>query len=124
MPRILLVADHVGAFEELAPSLGREAGAQILWAHDGAAALRRVDDDRPDLVIVDEFIGETSGLDWIRQLIAINAFIQTAVVSRLPREAFHEAAEGLGVMTPLPPRPGENEARPLVEALRRMPESN
>ena len=118
MPRILLVADQVEAFEELARSLDREGTIDVHWAHDDAAALERVAADTPDLVVVDATIGDTNGLDWIRRLVGVNAFVQTAVVSRLPHEAFHEAAEGLGIMAQLPPRPGKNDAQRVVKALR------
>ena len=90
MLRILLVADQTFAFEELARFLIDEGQADILWAHDSQTALEKAAADAPDLVIVDESIGDVQGLDWIQRLIRVNAFIQTAAVSRLPHEVFHE----------------------------------
>lgn len=117
MPRILLVADRIDAFEELARSLDRENDMEIFWAHDGDAAVDMAAAESPQLVIVDETIGETSGLEVIRRLISANAFIQTATVSRLDPEAFHEASEGLGIMAQLPPRPTQADARQLLRTL-------
>jgi hypothetical protein len=51
----------------------------------------------------------------------VNAFIQTAVVSRLSHDAFHEASEGLGVLAQLPPAPGRDDARRILEMLRQLP---
>jgi len=118
MPRILLVADQKEALEELAGVLDHEEEVEILWAHDGEAALTSVADNSPPLVVVDETVGGDSGLDLIRRLIGIDAFIQTAAVSPLPHDAFHEASEGLGIMAQLPPRPGPAEAQQLLQTLR------
>lgn len=120
MSRILLVVDQMDTFEELADALRQEGGAEILWAHDSENAFSKVADDPPDLVIVDETIGETSGLDWIRRLMEVNAFIHTAAVSSLSHEEFHETSEGLGIMDQLPPRPGKADAQRIVNTLRQF----
>ena len=122
MPRILLVVDRCDTFEELAEALHHDGGAEIQWAPDSATALNNVAANAPDLVIVDEYIGETSGLDWIRHLMGVNAFIQTAAVSRLPHEHFHETSEGLGIMAQLPPRPGKTDARRVLEMMSKFPD--
>lgn len=120
MSRILLVVDQMDTFEELAGALHQEGGAEILWAHDSETAFSKVAADPPDLVIVDETIGETSGLDWIRRLMEVNAFIHTAAVSGLSHEEFHETSEGLGIMDQLPPRPGKTDAQRIVNTLRQF----
>jgi len=122
MPRILLVVDRVDTFEELAGALHHEGDAEIQWAHDSETAFSKVAAYAPDLVIVDAYIGEVKGLDWIRRLISVNAFIQTAAVSRLTHEDFHETAEGLGIMAQLPPRPGKTDARRVLEMISKLPD--
>jgi len=118
MPRILLVADQVDALEELAQALCAENQVEVLWAHDGEAALQSVAAHSPALAVVDASLGGESGLEWIQRLISVDAFIQTAAVSALPHAAFHEASEGLGVMTQLPPNPGPSDAKELLKTLR------
>ncbi|MCB2169740.1 MAG: hypothetical protein KQI78_18940 [Deltaproteobacteria bacterium] len=120
MSRILLVVDQMDTFEELADALHQGGGAEILWAHDSESAFDQVADNPPDLVVVDETIGETSGLDWIRRLMGVNAFIHTAAVSGLPHEEFHETSEGLGIMDQLQPRPGKTDAQRLLNTLRQF----
>lgn len=118
MHRIMLVADQVDRLEELTRTLGREKELEIDWAHSSEAALERVKDDPPTLVVVDETIDGHSGLELIRRLIGVNAFIQTAAVSSLSSGDFHEASEGLGIMSQLPPCPGEADAQKLLQTLR------
>ncbi len=120
MPRILIVAEKADAFEELARALDEVPDVEILWAHDGPAALEKAAAESPDLIVVDEFVGGGNGLEWIRRLMDVNAFIQTAAVSRQPLDAFHEASEGLGIMAQLPPRPGKFEAKRLLKTLRQL----
>jgi hypothetical protein len=61
------------------------------------------------------------GLDLVRRLLPINALINTAVISDLPPETFHEASEGLGIMAQLPPNPTTSNAREFWDRLKRMP---
>ena len=121
MPHILLVSDQTDTFQELAETLQTDPAIDIGWAHDGQTAMERAAGQSPDLVILDETVGGTSGLEWIRRLMAVNAFVQTGVVSRLPHDAFHEASEGLGILVQLPPAPGRDDARQILAALRQLP---
>jgi DNA-binding NtrC family response regulator len=116
--QILIVADRTDDLKDLAQTLGREKDIEIRWVHDAQNALESIAAEAPDLVVVDETVGGRSGLDWIRRLIEVNAFVQTAAVSGLPHEAFHEAAEGLGVMVQLPPRPLPPDATRLLHTWR------
>ena len=118
MPRILLVADQVEPLDELAQTLSAEKEIEVVWAHDGEAAMESVAADSPTLVVVDASIAGDSGLDLIQRLISVDAFIQTAAVSPLPHDAFHEASEGLGIMAQLPPRPSQTDALKLLQTLR------
>ena len=120
MPRILIAAEKTGKFEELARALDAVPDVEILWAHDGPEALDKAAAESPDLVVVDEFLGGLSGLEWVRRLMGVNAFIQTATVSPQPMDAFHEASEGLGIMAQLPPRPGKFEAELLLRTLKQL----
>ncbi len=120
MPRILIVADQVDSFQELACGLNSVPDVETLWARDGESALTRIAADSPDLVIVDEAVGEVSGLEWIRRLMAVNAFIPAAAVSSLPHDMFHEASEGLGIMAQLPLHPGRSEAEQLLKTLHQL----
>ena len=74
-------------------------------------AIHMVDYHAPALIIVDEKVGKLSGLDLVRRIIEINAFVNTAVLTSLAEEEFHHCSEGLGILSALPARPEERQAR-------------
>jgi len=53
-------------------------------------------------------------------LLMVNALVNTAVVSPLADEEFHEASEGLGILCRLPLTPGAGEATDLLHQLRKV----
>jgi DNA-binding NarL/FixJ family response regulator len=70
-----------------------------------------------DLVIADERLPDMTGLVFAEKLVKKAPLVNCALVSPLSKEAFHEAGEGLGLLGQLPPRPGETDARNLMERL-------
>jgi YesN/AraC family two-component response regulator len=67
-----------------------------------------------DLVIADEYLGDMTGIDFIREVVSKKPMVNSAVISSLPPEDFHHASEGLGILMQLPVRPnGEDAARLL-----------
>ena len=61
---------------------------------------------------------DTDSLDLVREMIGVNAMVNTAVVSSLSDREFHDAGEGLGILCRLPLEPGDKEARELLQKLR------
>ena len=117
MPHILMAANKRETLETLARALKAESTVTLEWAHDRTRALVRIAERRPDLVVVDEYVGYLTNLEFIRQIIDVDASARTAAVSRLPRRTFREVAEGLGVLAQLPPRPGVLDAERLLALL-------
>ena len=52
-----------------------------------------------DLVIVDEQLDDMSGIEFVGRLVQVNPLVNTAIVGSLSDEDFHEATEGLGVLS-------------------------
>ncbi len=73
-----------------------------------------------DAVIADEQVEGGSGLEFVRELLRSNPFINCALVSSLYPEEFHEATEGYGVFMQLPVHSGKEEARELVSHLEKI----
>ena len=71
----------------------------------------------PILIIVDEQVGALSGLDLVRRLMKVNAFLNTVVLSTMSHEDFHLLTEGLGILAKLSIQPGEKEADRIFELL-------
>lgn len=118
--KMLLVTPAPANSVHFANSLRAECGGSLLQAGECAQALEKVSEDKPGLVIVDESLRGTSALEFIRQIVNLDAFVNVAVMSGLPEEAFHETYEGLGVLAQLPPRPGRKEALELLAKYRQV----
>ncbi len=117
MRRILVLTETPPRFTDFATILRDEGAAECMWAETPETGLERVAADRPQLVVVDETIGGAPGLEWVKQLLTVDAFVNTAVISSLDEAAFHEAGEGLGVALHLSPDPGEADARKVLDWL-------
>lgn len=120
MHRILIVTAHRKSLSAFAAALEESQDVQVAWADSGQAAVSDVMKHPPLGVVIDENLLDMPGLDLVRRLLPINAMINTAVVSELPREDFHEASEGLGVMAQLPPNPAPDDARNILAQFKRM----
>ena len=72
------------------------------------------------LPIIDIELPDTEPLPLVQELLTVNAMVNTAVVSPLTEEEFHEASEGLGILAHLPLRPGRSDAAELLRKLRQI----
>ncbi|MDQ3695049.1 MAG: response regulator transcription factor [Chloroflexota bacterium] len=90
--RILVVDDDAEIRASLRRGLGT-AGFAVLLAEDGAAALRRVRDDPPDLVVLDIMMPGLDGLDVVRRLRAGDEALP--VVMLTARDAVPDRVAGL-----------------------------
>jgi two-component SAPR family response regulator len=70
-----------------------------------------------DLVIADENLGDMTGIDFIRKVVSKKPMVNSAAISSLPPEDFHQASEGLGILMQLPVRPNEEDAARLLRHL-------
>lgn len=120
MHRILIVTAHRKSLSAFAAALEQSQDVQVAWADSGQAAVSDVMKHPPLGVVIDENLLDMPGLDLVRRLLPINAMINTAVMSELPRDDFHEASEGLGVMAQLPPNPAPDDARNILAQFKRM----
>lgn len=118
MLKLLLVSNTHVSFSQFIPVLKENDDVEVILAGSGKAALEIVIGDTIDLVVTDEEIGDMSGLDFAKELITTNPMINCVAVSSLPEKDFHEASEGLGLMTNLPVQPGRKDAKELLKNLR------
>ncbi len=117
MIKILLVTSEREPFSEFARILTKKDDLELSWATTGQEALEALSNSPVDLVIVDENIGNMTGIEFMKKLLPINPMINCAVVSPLAPEDFHEASEGLGVLMQLPFSPGKLDAENLLHRL-------
>ena len=118
MLRLLLVTPDRDSLAGFASAVEGNDDVELIWSGSGEKALVMVADAPVDLVVTDETLGDMTGLEVAERLLSINPMINCAAVSQLSPEDFHEASEGLGLLAQLPPVPGEEQARALLEHLR------
>jgi len=117
MIKILLVTSEREPFSEFDRVLKKKDDVELSWASTGQEALETISENPVDLVIVNENIGDMTGIEFMKKLLPINPMINCAAVSPLSPEEFHEASEGLGVLMQLPVSPGRLDAENLLQRL-------
>ena len=120
MIKLLLITPEKEPFSEFTSALTQNDDVELTWASTGNEALILLSENPVDLVIVNENIGDMTGIEFMKKLLPINPMINCAAVSPLPPEEFHEASEGLGVLVQLPVDPGEFEAEDLLKRLKHL----
>jgi len=100
--------------------LGREADTELVPAATGAAGLAALKGKQIDVAIVDEQFDDMSGIAFANQAVKVNPLVNTALVSALAADEFHEATEGLGVLMQLPLHPREKDAEALLAVLKKI----
>jgi DNA-binding NarL/FixJ family response regulator len=118
MLRIVLATARPQAMQGFAEALSSNPAVNLQRVSSGAEALEAARATSPHLMIIDADLTDTAPLDLVQNLLMVNAMVNTAVVSPLSDEEFHEASEGLGILTRLPNHPGMSDANELLKKLR------
>ncbi len=117
MFRIILVTARPRELESFTRALAQGDKARVEVAGSGARALELAQGERTHLVVIDGEPGDMDDMELVRRLLELDATINTALVSGLAEEEFHERYEGLGILCRLEPVPGSRQARELLELL-------
>jgi DNA-binding response OmpR family regulator len=120
MLRILLVSACQETMHPFAEGLASDPEVRLEQISSGAEALSVARTDSPHLVIIDSELPDMGPLSLVPELLMVNAMVNTAVVSPLSDEEFHEASEGLGILGRLPLMPGRSDAAELLRKLRQL----
>lgn len=117
MIKFLLVTKHREPFSKFASTLEKHDDVELSWAESGQTALKMLGDSPVDLVVLDEELGDMTGVEFMKKLLSVNPMINCAAVSPLPHKEFHEITEGLGVLAQLPIQPDVQKAEDLLKNL-------
>jgi DNA-binding NarL/FixJ family response regulator len=120
MFKLLLVSKTRETLSDFISALKENGSNEVLYSGSGEEAIKMLKQKSFDLVITDEDVGDMSGLEFARKLIKVSPLTNCVAVSSLSEEEFHEASEGLGLMTHLPMNPGRAEAETLLKTLRQI----
>ena len=63
---------------------------------------------------------DCTGLQFVKDLVAANPFVNCALASSLSHDAFHEATEGYGVFMQLQVPPTAQSAYDMIEHLKKI----
>jgi DNA-binding NarL/FixJ family response regulator len=118
MLHIVLASARPQAMQALAAALSSNPEVKLQPVISGAEALEAARTASPHLVIIDADLPDTAPLNLVQKLLMVNAMVNTAVVSPLSDEEFHEASEGLGILARLPNGPARSDADELLHKLR------
>ncbi|MCX5891410.1 MAG: response regulator [Deltaproteobacteria bacterium] len=116
---IVLATARPEALSSFAAALSSDPEVHLQQVASGTEALEAGRTLAPHLMVID-YLPDTESLSLVRKLLTVNAMVNTAVVSPLADEEFHEASEGLGILGRLPSEPGISEAADLLQKLRQV----
>ena len=120
MLRLVHATTRPKALQTFAAALAADSEVHLKQVVSGAEALAATRADAPHLVIIDADLPDTAPLDLVQKLLLVNAMVNTAVVSPLTDEEFHEISEGLGVLGRLPREPAASDAAELLRKLKKI----
>ena len=112
---ILIMTSRPKQLADFSQTLSADGRLRTIFTTTAKETLDQAARNRPLLVIVDGQAGEGAGLDLVKSLLGVDAFIHTAFISHLPDEEFHRRSEGLGILAQLPETPDAEDARRLIE---------
>jgi CheY-like chemotaxis protein len=118
MLHLVLTTARPEAMQAFAAALASDPAVNLQFVISGAEALEVARTTAPLLVIIDADLPDMGPLDLVQKLLIVNAMVNTAVVSPLSDEEFHEASEGLGILGRLPHDPGMRDAGEMLHKLR------
>jgi DNA-binding NarL/FixJ family response regulator len=118
MLHIILATARPEVWQAFAAALSANPEVRLDHLVSGAEVLEAARTAAPQLAIIDVDLPGPAPLDLVQKLLMVNAMVNTAVVSPLSDEEFHEASEGLGILGRLPTEPGMTDASDLLHKLR------
>lgn len=116
---ILLVTTRTHDFCDFVEYI-QSSGKTVMQVGTAQEAIDAVAKAAPALAIIDDKVEAVSAMEITRRLLQINAFINTALVSEMDDDLFHEKSEGLGVLTKLPKVPKAADAEILLDLLAQL----
>lgn len=95
MAKVLVVDDEPAAMELLVEFLSTK-GYEVLTATNGAEALRRVQEDRPHLVLLDVQMPRMNGIEVLRRIRELDPELGVIMTTGVNEEAVGRKALELG----------------------------
>lgn len=115
--KMLLVGSDSGSLGDFPRILEPYQNILVTSVDSGSKALDTIRSENINLVIADEQLTDTTGVEFIEALVTVNPLINCALVSSMSAKEFHQETEGLGILTQLPVQFGKKEMEDLITVL-------
>ena len=119
MIRILFAGREMASIPAFKKALDQN-DIDLTYSDSGKKALAAITVQGFDLLIVDENLGDMTGLELIESVVTKKPMLNCAAISSLDPDEFHEASEGLGVLMQLSIKPEQSEFDQLLEHLKKI----
>ena len=116
---ILIVTTDTAKWQTCLPVF-QAAGADVSFAASLEACKEALRSNPPRLYILDLGLKGKELRAAFMELLMINATAHSAVTTDMEENAFHDAMEGLGILTGLPPAPSQDDMRRLLDLLAKV----
>lgn len=117
---MLLAGKEPDYFAEFSRELGKDQRLEIFQVDSAEQSRQIIRDAAVDVVVVAEELRDNKGLQFVREIVADNPFINCALVSPLYPQEFHEQTEGLGLFMQLPINPDAAAAKEMLALLEKL----
>jgi ActR/RegA family two-component response regulator len=117
---ILLVTSREAQLKSFADALRADPKVELTTVDTAEASIETAARLVPVLAIIDQEVGEVSGMNIVQRLLEVNAFIHTAMLTEMDDALFHERSEGLGILSRVAFQPGQKDAVDLLAKLREV----
>lgn len=98
MPKLLIVDDEID-IREFAKNFFKKRGIEVFTASGGNEALEIIQNEKPNLVLLDVRMEEISGLEVLKKLREMNNPVKVIMVTGVEDETTINESKALGVTT-------------------------
>ncbi len=120
MVHILLAGKEADYFAAFSQQLGKDQRLKVVEVDSAEQSRQIIRDASIDVVVLAEELRDINGLQFVKEIVADNPFINCALVSPLYPQEFHEQTEGLGLFMQLPAHPGAGAAKEMLAFLEKL----
>ena len=119
MIHILIASPNKDSLMEFSAGLDIN-DVEISWAGGCEQVFSKIENNKFDLLIVDEMLSDIKGLECIEKTVLNNPFLNTAAISSLSPKDFHEESEGLGVLMQISVNPDSGDGEKMIDYLKKI----
>ena len=114
--RVIILTNRQVDLDDFALGLS----AEIEWVEQSELVLQQASSAAWDLLVIDALLSNLDYKKLLMDLLRVNAMLNTVVITDLGESDFHEASEGLGVLSAVPARPTREHGIQIMGLLRQI----